>query len=169
MKIYLRMHRTIYETMMRDLRSAHQFASERVGFLSLRFDELSCGDKLVLFNDYSRVRDEQYLLDPTVGARINAAAIREAMQRVLDSGDGACHVHLHRDNWPIGFSPSDRRRYDGLIPALRAVRPEAIHGALVLNSTKLCGLMWPPDSRTAVSANAMTIVGFPSLILQGVE
>ena len=100
-------------------RIAH--AAERVGFLYAR---LTAGDQLlVVMTSYVPVADKQYVVDETVGARVNGDAIRAAMQGVIDTGQGVFHTHLHE--WPgrPAFSPTDNRELPRLIPAFRAVGP----------------------------------------------
>ena len=67
-----------------------------VGFLYGQFAPSE--QPLVVMTRYVPVPDDQYVVDDTVGARINGDAIRAAMQGVLDTGDGVFHTHLHE--WP---------------------------------------------------------------------
>jgi hypothetical protein len=105
MSIVIQLRRTLTERILEDLRRPHGHAAERVGFL---FGRLTSGDTdMVVMTRYVPVPDEQYVVDDTVGARINGDAIRAAMQGVLDTGDGVFHTHLHE--WPgrPAFSRTD--------------------------------------------------------------
>ena len=84
----VRLTRPLFEHMLGDLRRPHEHANERVGFVSAKLGNASGEHQLVLLVDYQPVADKYYIRDPHSGARINSAAIREAMQHVLDTGNG---------------------------------------------------------------------------------
>jgi hypothetical protein len=121
MPITIHFPRGLYRKVLADLRRPHRHAAERIGFL---YGRLAPGEvPLVVMTRYVPVLDEQYMVDDTVGARINGDAIRAAMQGVLDTGDGVFHTHLHE--WPgtPSFSRADDEELPKLIPAFRAVGP----------------------------------------------
>src|SRR5688500_17842551 len=95
MSLRCRLLREMYVRSGDDLGRNHPFAYERVGFLSGKLGNRTSSESLILFTGYYPVPDEHYVDDPYSGARINADAIRDAMQRVLDSGEGLFHVHCH--------------------------------------------------------------------------
>src|SRR3712207_8699096 len=91
----IRLNSALYEHMLGDLRRPHEHAYERVGFVSAKTANISGEHALVLLTEYRPVLDEHYIPDPYSGARINSAAIREAMQRALDTGGGVFHAQIH--------------------------------------------------------------------------
>src|ERR1700729_2806808 len=94
--------------MRRDLVRPHVFAAERIGFAAVRIGNAGNDPTLILVEGYSPVADENYIDDPKVGARINSAAIRTAMQMAIDQRCGAFHVHLHINRGKPRLSRTDR-------------------------------------------------------------
>ena len=93
MPITIHLPRGLYQGVLADLRRPHAHAAERIGFL---YGRLAPGGPLVVMTRYLPVLDDQYVVDDTVGARINGDAIRAAMQGVLDTGDGVFHTVISR-------------------------------------------------------------------------
>ena len=75
----------------------HPHAAERVAFMYGRLAVMT--EPLILITRYVPVPDQQYVIDPYVGARINGDAIRAAMQGCLDTGDGVFPYALARLAW----------------------------------------------------------------------
>ncbi len=161
MKIFMRMHQSLYSATKADLQRPHPHAAERIGFLFARSAPLDSGDQIILFTEYVPVRDEHYIYDKNVGARISGDAIRQAMEHVLQTGQSAIHLHLHRDGLPLGFSESDVEGYLGLIPSLKRVGAHQPHGAMVLNSDGAYAAIWMPGCTSPVIAKDLCVVGFP--------
>src|SRR5438132_1666944 len=128
MTIRIRILRSLYDQVRTDLVRPHPHAGERVGFLYGRLGNAGTDAPIVIFTRYAPLADERYINDPSTGARIDSTAIREAMQGVLDHGEGAFHVHMH--GWPgePGWSSVDRQQLPRLIPAFQAVGPTFAHG-----------------------------------------
>src|SRR5713101_6136892 len=105
--VRVRIPRGLYGRVKEDLARRHEFAYERVGFLSARLGNAAFDESLVLFTNYYPIPDDQYIEDPHSGARINSHAIRGAMQHVLDTGEGLFHVHCHEHRGKPGFSLMD--------------------------------------------------------------
>ena len=163
MTVEMRMTRTLYNQMLADLERRHGFAAERIGFLSAKMGHISEGKLLVLFTRYFAVPDNNYVPDPDVGARINGTAIRTVMQRILDSKEGAFHVHLHSHlfNNCLGFSRTDLSELTRLIPSFQAVGPTVAHGALLLGGGKCLGAAWLPKCKGPVKVSKISIQGYP--------
>jgi hypothetical protein len=149
-----------------DLMRPHEFALERVGWIFAREAREARGELLLAF-DYSGVADEHYIDDRTVGARINSAAIRRALERALRSGDCVLHVHAHAHVGPPGFSPDDTEGLRELMPSFGAVAPHAIHGAVVLSDDRAAGRVWLPPSRDPNPARVVLVS--PGLTICGGE
>jgi hypothetical protein len=157
MPVAIQLPRGLYHEILADLRRPHTHAAERVGFL---YGRLAPGKlPLVVMTRYVPVPDERYVVDDTVGTRINGDAIRAAMQGVLDTGDGVFHTHLHE--WPGTpiFSRTDNKELPKLIPAFRAVGPTQATGLFLLSPDSAIADVWLPGAREAERAARISIVG----------
>jgi hypothetical protein len=157
MPIAIHLPRGLYYEVLADLRRPHAHAAERVGFLYGRLAPV--GVPLVVMTRYTPVPDEQYVVDDTVGARINGDAIRAAMQGVLDTGDGVFHTHLHE--WPgmPSFSRTDNEELPKLIPAFRAVGLTQATGLFLLSADSANADVWLPGAQGPERAARISIVG----------
>src|SRR5690242_17613730 len=115
--IHLKITRALYDVAMSDLLTPHAFAAERIGFILTRKGTLAGQDIVLAVTCYIRIADDDYLDDPTVGARIGSAAIRDVMQQAMDSQEGALHIHLHEHRGTPAFSGTDLRELRKLIPS----------------------------------------------------
>ena len=156
----VRIPRPLYDRLVVDLRRPHRVAFERVGFVSCAAASAAAATQLVLACDYHPVDDAHYLDDPGSGARINADAIRMAMQRVMDTKRGAFHVHLHGGRGLPTLSRMDQEELPRLVNSLRVVGPRVAHGILLLSGDSCAAWVWTPGSAGAVAAR-VTIVGHP--------
>ncbi len=126
----------------RDLARPHEFAEERVGFISVRATEGR--DHLVLLAEqYFPIADGEYIHDSTVGARIGQEALRKALEIALLRSVGMFHVHAHffssRRLW---FSGTDLREQVRFVPDFFNVCDKMPHGALVLDHYHAAGRVW---------------------------
>jgi hypothetical protein len=156
MRVRVRIPRELY-----DLARRHEFAYERVGFLSAKLGNAASDRPLVLLTDYHPVPDDQYVDDPSSGARINSVAIREAMQRVLDAGTGGFHVHCHEHRGRPGFSSMDLEETPRVISGLRVAGQTQAHGMLLLSNDHCIAHVWMPGSDESVVATGVSVVGYP--------
>jgi hypothetical protein len=166
MKVQIRLTRKLLEEMKQDLLRPHEFAAERVGFVFGKLGNRLAGEPVVLLSEYCPVSDENYIYDPNVGARINSAAIRGAMQHVLDSGNGAFHVHLHEQSGKPRFGLTDAREIPNVVAGLRVADSRQAHGMLLLSFDSCFANVWMPGNPKAVPASKISIVGYPSSIIQ---
>ncbi len=147
--------------MVQDLMRTHDFASERIGFLCTKTISLRSGECIVLAIDYLPVDDKNYIYDPMVGAKINSAAFRIAMQDCLDKNYGCFHVHLH-DHFGKPFpSPVDKKSNPGIITSLGNVARQNVYGVMILSRDSFYTEIKTNSFKKAVSANAVSIVGSP--------
>ncbi len=123
---------------------------------------------MILVSTYTPVRDEDYIDDPTVGAKIGSSAIRSAMQRSLDTGMGAIHTHMHEGTGRPGFSSTDRKSMNNLMPSFFNVSPHVPHGALVFNQDSIVGVIWK-DKLTSLDIARISVVGYPCQFSGGIE
>jgi hypothetical protein len=159
MTVKVRIPRKLLDDVRADLSRPHAFAAERISFL---FGRLAIADPaLVLMTGYEPVADERYINDPWSGARIDSAAIRGAMQSVLDRGQGGFHVHIH--HWPGRpvLSRMDAQEIPPVVTGLRRVGVAHAHGIVLLHEEECAAWVWLPGKDEAVEAEAVSVVGFP--------
>jgi hypothetical protein len=163
MKPSLRIPASLYRGMFEDLQRPHTYAAERVGFLFAVPDVRDEPPSVLLGVSYWAVPDDGYVNDPHVGAKINEATIRHAMQLAFTDAFAAFHVHMH--DWPgrPSFSPLDEREYERLIPCFGAAVPNVPHGSLVVGPDAVCGKYWSRKQGRVRGGDIpeITIVGFP--------
>jgi hypothetical protein len=151
-----------------DLSRTHPFAFERVGFvftkLSLSQDGKSA---IILVTAYEPVPDEDYIDDPDVGARINSTAIRRVMQRVLTTGEGAFHVHIHDHDDTPALSYTDRSELRPMMQSIRNAAPQSAHGLLVLSRNAAYAEALIPKAAQFRPITKIIVVGFAMCLLAG--
>jgi hypothetical protein len=161
----LRILRTLYDQIGQDLARRHEFAFERVGFVSAKLGNRHSDEPVILFANHYAVADENYIDDRSAGARINSDAIRAAMQLVLDTGLGLFHVHRHVHSGRPGFSPMDSDETPRIVSGLRVANPNEAHGMLLLSNDECIAHVWMPGSDEPMFDNRITIVGYPLRII----
>lgn len=164
MNVQLRMPRLLCDTMRRDLMRRHPFAAERIGFARAAVGKAE-DTTLLLLKSYWAVPDAQYVKDQFVGARINSAAIRNAMQDVLDADHALFHVHLHHQCGPTGLSRTDQAEIPRLVESFRSARPTSPHGLIVLTFDHCLAVVWQPGASVPVKVGKIVVVGYPMELL----
>ena len=166
MKMIVRMTRGFFSRVRDDLERPHAVAAERIGFVFGRW--ALAREHVILYpTEYLAVRDDDYIDAPFVGAKINSAAIRAALQGTLDRKASCLHVHLHSPHIPC-FSGLDRREQDRLIPSFRAVNRDAPHGAMVLwGEGGGVARIWAPGAAGPGEASRVSVVGYPMTLSGG--
>ncbi|HEY0020803.1 MAG TPA: ThiF family adenylyltransferase [Longimicrobium sp.] len=159
--VRLRIQRELFDRMKRDLTRPHPHAAERVGFLSVATGRGEAGEHVLLGCAYDGLDDTRYLEDEHVGARIDGRAIRDAMQRVLDTGHGIFHVHVHPHSGVPGFSGTDRREQPRLVESLANAGPNLAHGMLVLSEDAAHAWVRLPGELELVVPAEISIIGDP--------
>lgn len=163
MRVRMRMTRAFYHSVLADLSRPHLFAKERVGFLFARLGTATDGLHLVFPVDYAPVPDEQYIKAANlgIGAEISSASIRLAMQRTMDTGEGALHVHMHEHCGRPRFSRIDSSELPLLATSFQHACPGAAHGGLLLSKDDAIALLWLPGQTDPIPAERISIVGYP--------
>lgn len=161
----VRISRLLVDQIQADLRRPHPFAFERIGFVSVAMGRAGESEVLVIAEEYFPVADDQYVRGNGVGARIGSDAIRDVMQRVHDTGRGFLHVHLHDHHGRPDFSPVDRSEQPRLVASLRVMNRTVPHGMLVLSADEAEAWLWLPNEDGPVSPRAITLVGYPTIVL----
>lgn len=160
MNVHFKMTRSLLQQIINDLVRSHLYAAERVGFLFARQSTIDKQNILILAAEYVPLSDDLYIDDPSVGARINSTAIRNAMQRVMDTRMSALHVHMHHFSEQAQFSKTDRDSLARLIPSFHHVNPQIPHGAIVLGRSGITGRIWI-TKETNIEIIRYSIVGYP--------
>lgn len=160
MKVILRIPQTVYRTAVEDLKRAHDFAGERVGFM---FGRVGSGrtDTLLLVSSYEAVPDDGYVRDDYVSARINATTIRTMMQRTLTTGESAFHVHVHDHQGTPALSWLDESELARLMPSFARTAPSVPHGAIVLSRNRGAATIWLPEESISRPVEIISVVGHP--------
>lgn len=164
----LRVPGRVHAALLSDLRRRHAFAGERIAFCKVRLGNHGYEPMIALVTEFWTVPDEQYIDDPGAGARINAAAIRRAMQEILNDDVGILHVHLHELPGRPDFGRMDRAEIPRLVESFRATNPARVHGMLVLSPDSAeAWLAFPnrplePARKIAIVGRPMTLIGRPA-------
>ena len=94
MKTILKATGSFLDDVRSDLARPHEFAAERVGFISVGVD--SAKNSLILIaKAYHPLADEDYVNDQSVGAMMGQEAIRKALNVALLGSAGMFHIHMH--------------------------------------------------------------------------
>jgi hypothetical protein len=164
MRIKIKLTGALHAEIIRDLARPHPFAAERVGFVSGRMGTLADNGRLVLLTRYHSIPDDQYLDDPSVGARIGSEAITWAMQAAFHgrpAREGIFHIHLHGYRGETGMSGTDNREIPRLIPGFQSVGRDAPHGIIILSLDHGSGWVWLPGDKHPVQAISIAVIGAP--------
>lgn len=156
-----RIPRALFEAMRADLSRPHEFSSERIGFLEVAAGTGEGQEHLLLAREYFSIPDHQYVRDPLVGARIGSAAVRWAIQRVLDSGRGLFHVHSHGGNGAPMFSATDISEQSRLVASFCSANRHLTHGMVVLSSDGANAWTWLPRAVAPTVVRAVSVIGYP--------
>jgi hypothetical protein len=160
LKYHFKITRVLLDAIRTDLARPHEHAWERVGFI--RAGLASAKDEtLLLAAEYAPVADEDYEKCWSVGAKINATAIRKALAWADGWRGGIVHVHAHEHFGRPKFSPDDIDGNGRLIPSFFNIAPARIHGAIVLSRDQLGGAVWPSKVGQPIVIKRISIVGAP--------
>ncbi len=161
MNIHIRIPQQLHDEAMSDLIRPHPFAAERIGFFSVTTGRLSSNMLVLHVGKYHPIPDQDYVDDQGVGARIGGDAIRGALQRILDTGAGQLHVHLHDHRGQPGPSWTDSRELPPLVKSMSVVDASCANGFLILSRDKAWAQIIAPNGSGLEVVNKITVVGFP--------
>jgi hypothetical protein len=159
MKVLFKITNSLLELVTQDLVRRHDFAAERVGFLSCRVAKLKPAGLIILAHDYNPVADNDYLDDPRVGAMMGPAAIRKALQFAYDHETAMFHVHMHEHSGIPHPSKTDLEETEKFVPDFWNVRPRMPHGAIIVSRDAMSGRCWYPGRRSPIDITEVRIVG----------
>jgi len=166
--LHIRVTRPTWNEIQSDLSRAHPFASERVGFMFGRSEQVSKGQWLTIANEYVPVADSSYVDDIHAGATIDESAIRTAIQHALDTGKSAFHVHRHDHLGVPWLSRIDRVTTREIAAPLLVVAPAVPHGAIVLSRDSAFAVGYF-EHGGCPDAGFVSVIGAPSTIRMGVD
>lgn len=161
MTIHFKMTSILLDGIRQDLARSHPFAAERVGFVSCRVGARPSGGMVILAQEYHPVADDDYLPDPTVGAKMGPSAIRKALQFAFGNECSMFHVHMHEHRGIPRFSSIDLREAGKFMPDFWNVQPRMPHGALVLSFDSATGICLTPGRHGMEPISRITLVGSP--------
>lgn len=161
MKTLFRIERHLLDEVRADLSRPHAHAFERVGFLACRVAGLREGGFALLAETFLPVADEDYEERDDVGACMNGAAIRKALQVAYNDRLSMVHVHRHEHKGVPRFSRVDLDESAKFVPDFWKVKPAWPHGIVVLSHDAMAGLAWNPVTRQPVVMTEMMVVGRP--------
>ncbi|MDR6941344.1 ThiF family adenylyltransferase [Mucilaginibacter pocheonensis] len=162
--IKLRLPGSLYQRIMTDLKRPHDFAYERVGFIFGVTTTINEYTRLITFNGYQPVDDDDYIKDDSVGACIGSRAIRSAMQRVMDQSCSAFHVHLHNHKGQPKPSGDDIAGLPPVIDSLANIDPDQPHGVLILSKDSFFSWVKVKGEIQLVIPEIISAVRYPMVI-----
>jgi hypothetical protein len=163
-QVKLRIPRTLFEEILKDLRREHEFAFERVGFLFGKTKRFENEMSIVFLNEYRPVSDKNYIRDSSVGARINSNAITEAMGITFEGKKSSFHTHLHDfefDNVMPQFSMVDKDELPPIAKSAISFSRDQAHGIIVLSGNSINALVFLDGETAPIVPSQITIVGYP--------
>jgi hypothetical protein len=161
MKVEIRMPTALHAEAMADLMRPHPFALERVGFLSANCSWLASNHVVVLLSEYHPVPDEHYRDDDDAGASIGSDAICDALARILHSGRGQFHVHVHEHRGVPFPSRVDRIGLPPMVKSFAITAPSQASGYLILSKDSAWAEVFALNFTQPLPATKITCVGFP--------
>jgi hypothetical protein len=91
------------------------------------------------------------------------------MQRVLDTGDTAFHIHIHAHRGRPGFSLMDREEIPKIVSSLRNANPALPHGMFLLSRDQATARVLMPGASELINADRISIVGYPMTLIDSEE
>ena len=159
MRSHLKMPNVLREAVLTDLGRPHSVAHERVGFLFARAAALPNDGIILVCYDYLPVKDDAYLPDRRIGARVSAEGFRPARQAALRNRLSVIHVHLHDHAGTPGFGGVDSRETRAFMPDFLKVRSDQPHAALILSVDAATGRIWARDRAAGHPIDTISFTG----------
>lgn len=159
--IILKIPKSTYELIKKDLDRSHPFAFERVGFLSTKMTRADEDFVVVTATGYTPIEDDDYIDDEEVGAKINEHSIHQAMRKILSSQHGCLHVHLHKHKGPTHPSFTDLSSLPQVAKAFHNANPETACGYLILSEDSFFCNMSVTSEFKLSPVSQVSVVGSP--------
>lgn len=167
MKTYIKITSSLLKAVRADLHRRHEFAFERVGFLTAGASWTLAGDLVLLCRDYQPVTDEDYERSSTVGARIGSDAMRKALQTAYRHKSAILHIHTHGGTGRPEFSPVDLHSAMEFVPSFFNALPQMPHGIVVLSNDSARCLLWTAPKDGPRYVDGFQQVGTPLIKFGG--
>jgi hypothetical protein len=145
-----------------DLRRAHPFAAERVGFVLCRVATGTEGWTILAY-DHLSIADDSYIDDPRFGAVISSAGFLPPLQAAYEHPICICHAHLHDHPGRTRFSGPDEVESARFMLDFLKVRPDLPHCAVVIGEDHLWGKYWIDPKIRGRVISEFHVVGAPLL------
>jgi hypothetical protein len=158
MKVFVKITGSLLEVVKTDLERSHQFAFERVGFLTAGAAQVPDGIML-LCRSYHPVADEDYERSSSVGAQIGSDAMRKGIEAAYKNKSSLIHIHTHGGQGQPEFSPTDLRSAAQFVPGFFNALPHMPHGLVVLSNDGARGLLWVDRNKRPQNINGFIQVG----------
>lgn len=158
MKTTLKIPKALLDEIHLDLTRPHEFAHERVGFVTCSLSKTIEG-QLFLASSYLTVDDDDYEDVPHVGAMMGSAAIRKAMEYAYNNPVSMLHVHRHDHRGRPKFSKVDISEGTRFIPNFWNVRADVPHGMLVLSKNAATAAVWDPSTKVPQYVQEVCFIG----------
>lgn len=155
------MTQSLRQDILADLARSHPHAAERMGFVFSRTIALSGGIQVALGYGYQSVPEDEYLRDPTVGARVGTLTTRRMLQHALTEHEGIWQVHQHDHRGTPEFSQTDVE-WVRFLQAFHTVAADQIHGLLLLSIDAASTVVYDPVAGMESCRHAF--VGYPALL-----
>lgn len=151
----LRITRPLMQRIRADLARPHEFAFERVGYLLAR-----ARDAQLIAIDYLPLLDDEYEINPRVGAQFGDSAITRMLRAAREGRYAAFHTHQHAHSGLPMLSRDDLDSLRALTPAFFGMTPGP-HGAFLLSDDTAVALAWSAANAAPQALERVTEVGFP--------
>lgn len=162
MNISMRMTNRLWCELHADLDRPHEFALERVAFVSCRPADDGSGGLLLLADKLHVIPDEHYEDIPGVPVTITGRAFSPMLGLAYREKVGIYHVHRHEHSGVPRFSGVDLSESRKFVPDFWKVRPRFPHGVLVLSHDSIAGLVFRQDAPKPQPISRFSIVGTPT-------
>jgi len=144
-----------------DLSRPHQFAAERVGFLTAGMHRAGSEVVTLLASRWHVVADEDYIENPLVGASIGSGAFRKILQYGYFNPVCIFHVHRHDHRGRPEFSDIDVESACQYVPSFFNVCRDHPHGVIVLSLDSASGFVWMPGNTKPECIARFDVIGVP--------
>ncbi|WP_445288668.1 hypothetical protein [Variovorax atrisoli] len=158
MNILLKITAGLLASVRADLQRPHQFAFERVGFLTAGAARVQDG-LLLVCRSYHPIADEDYERSNSVGAQIGSSAMRKGIEAAYANSSSLIHIHTHGGVGDPEFSGVDLRSAPGFVPGFFNALPRMPHGLVVLSNDSARGLLWSGREDGPHNINGFVQVG----------
>ena len=169
MRIDIKLTGRLYNEIIGDLTRPHPFAAERVGFVFGRVGLLADEGRLILLTKYHAIPDDQYVEDPSVGARIGSNALTWVMQALYfgrATREGIFHIHMHQHRGETMMSRIDSIDIPKLIPGFQSVSSESAHGIIILSMDHASAWVWMPARKEPIPVGTINVIGAPVTVFE---